>query len=268
MQKSCPGGGGPSTAGGGLGVTPQTGDSTPNWARRSSAALSRAAPPHLHKAPGAPSLPGSGCAPAVPGACPVPPVLTRVCSYCSARCASLSEAMVPPLRSAPLRSAPSRCRCRCRCPRRPRLLPDRAGRARGTARGRDRPRSASARSARHRHRQRPPGRRGARLESPLMEPRAPRPLPGMAPVGSPGVQVRVKAGGCRDHGRASRGTHRSLLPQVPGAGVGLGAASLRALPAEMCEHRAGALQAVTPRLMAMPGWGQSGGAECLRSGLA
>lgn len=170
---------------------------------------------------------------------------------------------MPPL--PPLPSAPSRCRCRCRCPRRPRLLPDRAGRARGTARGRDRPRSASAGSARHRRRpvpapaaldtQCPAGSRGVRPET-LSHGGTPSTVafaqdgPRRQPVGA--GEVKSWRGRC-DRGPAFPGTHCSLLPQVQGAGVGLGAASLWLPPAEMWEDRAGALQTVTSRLMAMPG---------------
>lgn len=111
LQKSCPGGGG--SVGllhhrGGCGVVPRC--PAPPQPRRDpkpgateltgTATRSGAAPPNRPSPPGVPPRPAAPGAPAgVPRSprCPVPAALTRVCSYCSSRCASLSEAMVPPL---------------------------------------------------------------------------------------------------------------------------------------------------------------------------
>lgn len=153
---------------------------------------------------------------------------------------------MPPL--PPLRSAPSRCRCRCRCPRRPRLLPDRAGRAWGTARGRDRPRSASAGSARHRRRPLPAtaalgswcpaGSGGPRPEA-LSCGGTPSTVAfaRTAPLGSQWVQVGVKAA-VGDHGPAPPG-HRAPFPTGTRGWRGAGTAFLWVPPGWMWDDPAG-----------------------------
>lgn len=81
-------------------VTAQTGSQTGCYGAHRHCHPERGSTPKPPISPRrAPALRRTRCPPGVPRSprCPVPAALTRVCSYCSSRCASLSEAMVPPL---------------------------------------------------------------------------------------------------------------------------------------------------------------------------
>lgn len=137
-------------------AAPQTGPGGAHWRCRpqrgsthKTAHLPQGVPPRPAVPSDPRSPPGARCPP-VP---PPPPAPSRARCRPHSPGSAHTAAPAAPRSRRPWCRRSWPCRCRCRCPRwrRRRLLPGRAGRARGTARGRDRPRSAStAGSARHR----------------------------------------------------------------------------------------------------------------------